>query len=355
MLNNFKKYFINVFFIFASFVYTNILALNEEIPNLNEETPNLNQEIPNYEEIAKDILTKHDFKDITTIGQGTEKIVFSGTKIENDEKKEMACSYFIPVKDPERRFLRELNLLQKLKHPNIIKYLGYIYDKPNKIYIIFTMRAENSLDYFLYHYYKELNIKHKLQISLGAIAAINMLHHNNLVHQDIKPDNFLYSCNKKIDFINIWLTDFTFTKNEEISEFFKGTIFYTPSENILIKSIDPNKQQKTYNISKAADIHSFGVTLYEIFYGKKFFKTIKKENKEEIKNMPIYENDTKKREPIIQLIANGVRPKLDDSVVQYPIINEIIEKCWNPDPDKRPNALDIFNALKKLYIEITDI
>ncbi len=355
MLNNFKKYFISVFFIFASFVYSNILALNQKVQNLNEETPNLNQEIPNHEEIAKDILTKHDFKDITKIGQGTEKIVFGATRIENDEKKEMACLYFIPANDPEKRFLRELNLLQKLKHPNIIKYLGYIYDKLNKIYIIFTIRAENSLHYFLCQYYKNLNIKHKLQISLGVIAAINMLHHNDLVHQDIKPDNFLYSYNKEADFINIWLTDFTFTKKEEVSEFFKGTIFYTPSENILIKSVDINKQQKTYNISKAADIHSFGATLYEIFYGKIFFRTIAKENEEEIKNMPIYKNDIKKREQIIQLIANGVRPKLDDSVVEYPIINEIIEKCWNPNPKKRPTSSEILICLKELYSRINDI
>ena len=338
MLRNFKKYLITIFFVFSIFS-SNVFGLN-----------NITIQEENYDNIIS-VLDKNEIEFVKKIGEGTEKIVFECAY----KNKEMACLYFKPDNGAKDRFLLELDLLRKFNHPNIIKYLKRLcYNKTNQFFI-FTELAQGSLQTLLDTYYKELSIKHKLQISLGAISAINYLHQNGIIHQDIKPGNFLYSYNKTLDFISTWLTDFTTIRKEGLSESFKGTTLYAPSENILIKSVDENIKQYIYEVTKNADIHAFGITLYKIFYGKDFIHQMMKENLEEIKKMTIYKNDIKKREPFIQLLANGIRPKLDDSVVEYPIINEIIERCWAKEPEDRPTSKEILRELKNLYIKITNI
>ena len=85
--------------------------------------------------------------------------------------------------------------------------------------------------------------------------------------------------------------------------------------------------ENEYNGEKA-DIYSFGMTLYSIIYNKIPF------------------NEIKQRTKIILEILRGKRPVLNDEN-ELKSLNELIKRCWDAEPDKRPNFEEITKILLK--------
>ena len=96
--------------------------------------------------------------------------------------------------DNYERFQREINILMKLDHPNIIK-LYEVFTAPNSLYLIMeeckggelfekiAERAENN------EMYSE---KDTAGIMKQLMSAIEYCHNNGIVHRDLKPENLLY-------------------------------------------------------------------------------------------------------------------------------------------------------------------
>ncbi|CAI2202152.1 10777_t:CDS:1, partial [Funneliformis geosporum] len=90
---------------------------------------------------------------------------------------------------------------------------------------------------------------------------------------------------------------------------------------------------KTY--TKAADIYSFGMILYEI-----------------ITELPPF-NDMPYNEVLAMKICQGLRPKFID-IKLPPFISQLIDRCLDADPLKRPTAdelNDLFETCDPFNIE----
>ncbi len=91
-----------------------------------------------------------------------------------------------------------------------------------------------------------------------AIAAVAVAHQRGVIHKDIKPDNFLFSEDRR----RLKLGDFGISsRKEEAASSINGTIGYVPPE--------------TYEgaaDTEARDVFALGVTLYELFTGTLPFK-----------------------------------------------------------------------------------
>ncbi|EXX57299.1 Ssk2p [Rhizophagus irregularis DAOM 197198w] len=81
---------------------------------------------------------------------------------------------------------------------------------------------------------------------------------------------------------------------------------------------------KPYN--QAADVYSFGMIMYYIATGRQPFANCAHDS-------------------VLALnICNGIRPEISEQEALKFYI-DLMKNCWNPDPDKRPSAIEI----KKLF------
>lgn len=165
----------------------------------------------------------------------------------------------------QQEWLAEILLLGKMRHPNLVKLLGYCAENGEGM-LVYEFLAKGSLDYHLFPELKEgetappkpLSWVTRLRIALDAAAGLAYLHENNVIHRDFKAPNILLdeNCNAK-------LTDFGLAKGADtdqthVTTRIMGTMGY----------LDP-KYMETGQLTKKSDVYAFGVMLLELLTGKR--------------------------------------------------------------------------------------
>lgn len=155
-------------------------------------------------------------------------------------------------------FTREINIMTKLDHPNIIK-LYEVYQTEMYIYLVMELCQGGELfDRIIANTEAEkaFTEKQAAEIFRQMMSAINYCHKNKIVHRDLKPENLL--CLTKDENSPIKVIDFGMSKifhsKENMSERV-GTAYYISPE--VIKGVYDEK----------CDIWSAGVILYVLLCG----------------------------------------------------------------------------------------
>ena len=153
------------------------------------------------------------------------------------------------------KFRREIDILMKLDHPNIIK-LYEVFEAPNSLYLIMEECQGGELfDKISEHIennemYSE---KNTAGIMVQVMSAIEYCHNNGIVHRDLKPENLLYlkkgnEENNPLKVIDFGLSQILETKKSLSSKV--GTPYYISPEILA------------GNYTEKCDIWSAGVILY---------------------------------------------------------------------------------------------
>ena len=199
--------------------------------------------------------------------------------------------------------MREIAILKKVNHKNIIKLYEIIYNnEKNKVYLILEyIEKGNILNYneeeeifninenFIKEnktieqsFYSEKEIKNIIrEISLG----INYLHHQGIIHRDIKPENILFNNNN-----NCKITDFnvsamlTNLNDDNIGKKVEGTNLFRAPETCILNEKDKNLR------GKPLDIWALGITSFIIAYRIFPFKLNKI-----VSPLELFENITKSK------------------------------------------------------------
>ena len=159
--------------------------------------------------------------------------------------------------------MREVNLMIKLDHPNIIK-LYEVYENDKSIYLIMELCTGGELfDRIVDNTENGVQFTEKQAANLfrQMMSAINYCHKNGIVHRDLKPENLLYL--NKEENSPIKVIDFGMSKRFDSAHFMSekvGTAYY----------ISPEVLQGKYD--EKCDIWSAGVILYIIICGYPCFK-----------------------------------------------------------------------------------
>jgi mitogen-activated protein kinase 1/3 len=173
-----------------------------------------------------------------------------------------------------KRILREVKLLRKLQHDNIITILDmYPPDHPDfdDIYIV-TDLMETDLHRVIYSK-QTLNEEHQQYFSYQILRGLLYLHSANVIHRDLKPANILVNKNCDLKICDFGLArGFGAEDDDPNLTDYVVTRWYRAPEVVLLAS----------EYTKSIDVWSVGCILCEligrkpIFTGKDHLDQIKK-------------------------------------------------------------------------------
>ena len=201
----------------------------------------------------------------------------------------------------------EISILRILKHPNIVKFYGYI--ETNSQLLI-------KMEYIKFGTLKRwINKREKITeeeasiILLRILSAIKYLHSKQICHRDIKPENIMLS--RENDLTSIKIIDFGLSAqnfDKLLNNNYCGTYIYMAPELI---------EKKLYFIS--VDIWSIGILMYILLNKGKH---------------PFYIKGDKK---------NGVAEKIKSGKFKMyenisPMARHLISKLLEPNPSWRYTA-----------------
>jgi serine/threonine protein kinase len=153
-----------------------------------------------------------------------------------------------------QRFKREAETLQKLDHPNIVKFLD-TFEHEGQYVIVMEYLPGGSLHDLIKK--GPIQVEHVRGITLELCDALVRSHHLNIIHRDIKPENVLLTEAGKPK-----LADFGVARLNEGTRMTRsgaqvGTPYYMSPEAWEGKTIDAQ-----------ADIWSLGVMFFEMLAGQ---------------------------------------------------------------------------------------
>ena len=178
---------------------------------------------------------KDDYDLITQLGKGSYGKVF---EVRHKKTKVIrACKYISKLKIKEQdlqRIRREINILKKADHPNIVK-IYEVYETKRSLYII--MEKCNGGELFdkiidKINKHKMFSEKEAAKIFLQIISAINYCHKNGICHRDLKPENILFLNKDNEENNSIKLIDFGLSQifdNKKLNSRV-GTAYYISPE-----------------------------------------------------------------------------------------------------------------------------
>lgn len=94
------------------------------------------------------------------------------------------------VKGNEQMVYDELEMLQKLKHPHIVKFVDW-FESRDKFYIVTQLATGGELFDRICEQGK-FTEKDAAETIKQILFAVDFLHRNQIVHRDLKPENLLY-------------------------------------------------------------------------------------------------------------------------------------------------------------------
>jgi serine/threonine protein kinase len=190
------------------------------------------------------------------LGEGAYSQVKEGTHIASGKVYAVKCikKDKLPPED-EADLLEEVQILQKLKHPNIIDIYQFYRNEKDFYYVIIEyMKGGELFDRIVSkQFYTEKEARDLCKILLDAVKYC---HDKDIVHRDLKPENLLMTSTN--DDANIKLADFGFAKflNGKMVSTQCGTPAYVAPEIL---------RNKPYGTS--VDMWSIGVIIYILLGG----------------------------------------------------------------------------------------
>uniref|UniRef100_A0A8C4WVB3 Mitogen-activated protein kinase kinase kinase 7 n=1 Tax=Eptatretus burgeri TaxID=7764 RepID=A0A8C4WVB3_EPTBU len=246
------------------------------------------------------------------VGRGAFGVVYRGKWRNTD-----VAIKEIDSESERKTFLIELRQLSRVKHRNIVKLYGAC---RNPVCLVMEFAEGGSL-YNVLHgsepvaSYKAAHaMSWCLQCALG-VAYLHSMKPKALIHRDLKPPNLLLVDDGRVlkicDFGTACDIQTHMTNNKGSAAWMAPEVF------------------EGSNYSEKCDVFSWGIILWEVITRRKPFDEI---------GGPAFR--------IMWAVHNGTRPPQVRNLPR-PLEN-IMTRCWDGDPSKRPSMEEIVRTMKQL-------
>ena len=198
---------------------------------------------------------------VSTIGKGGNAKVYEVRNKKTKDIRACKCLSKYNIKESDlQKCRREIQILMKADHPNIIK-LYEVFETQNSLYLIMEKCNGGELfDRIINHISSGKMYTEKIAANLifQIMSAVDYCHKNGICHRDLKPENILFlnqgnEINNSIKVIDFGLSQII---REEKLKSRVGTAYYVPPE--ILKG--------EYN--QKCDIWSVGIILCILLTGE---------------------------------------------------------------------------------------
>jgi hypothetical protein len=260
------------------------------------------------------------------LGVGGMGVVYLATYLKNG--KRMAVKVLPPEMCSNqklvRRFLREMSILSKLRHENIVRYYGGGKDKTQHFYAMEYMDGGSM----------ELVLKKKGRLSWEETVdnarqlalALEYAHNHGIIHRDLKPANLFMGKDGRLK-----LGDFGIARDTQATALTAagrtvGTYAYMAPEQISGKP----------PVSRKTDLYALGCVMFEMLTGK-----------------PPFVAPTAAEMLFAHLEQEP--PRVSEQALDCPVwLENVVDKLLEKDPDERYfDALALQVALDEVVEKVT--
>ncbi|XP_057474877.1 probable serine/threonine-protein kinase PBL8 [Actinidia eriantha] len=281
------------------------------------------------------------FRSDYILGEGGFGTVYKGYIDENVRVGLKSLPVAVKVLNKEglqghREWLTEVNFLGQLRHPNLVKLIGYCCEDDHRL-LVYEFMFRGSLENHLFRKATvPLSWATRMMIALGAAKGLAFLHNAErpVIYRDFKTSNILLDSDYTAK-----LSDFGLAKagpqgdETHVSTRVMGTYGYAAPEYVM-----------TGHLTARSDVYSFGVVLLELLTGRRSVD----------KTRPSKEHS----------LVDWARPKLNDKRKLLQIIDPRLENqyslraaqkacslayyCLSQNPKARPLMSDVVETLEPL-------
>ncbi|CAD8057194.1 unnamed protein product [Paramecium sonneborni] len=218
----------------------------------------------------------------------------------------------------ETQLANEIYFLQRLDHPNIIKFYE-VYQNNLYFYICMEYCAGGELHERIPKYSNAFTEKQTQQIAFKLLSAIAYIHEQGIIHRDIKPENILFSqkdLNSEPKIIDFGLAIKLEESLENKTLNCVGTPLYVAPEVI------------NGYYSEKCDLWSFGIVIFSMLCGyPPFYATDKKQLFQHIQQQDLI-FDSRHWNHLSKEIKSLIRRLLCKNPFLRPTAKECLKDSW---------------------------
>ncbi|XP_060672425.1 serine/threonine-protein kinase STY13 [Ziziphus jujuba] len=219
----------------------------------------------------------------------------------------------------EARFAREVAMISKVQHKNLVKFIGAC-KEPVMVIVTELLLGGTLRKYLLNMRPRSLDMGVAVGFALDIARAMECLHSHGIIHRDLKPENLLLTA----DYKTVKLADFGLAREESLTEMMTaetGTYRWMAPE--LYSTVTLRHGEKKHYTNKV-DAYSFAIVLWELIHNKLPF--------EGMSNL----------QAAYAAAFKNVRPSAENLPEDLALI---VTSCWKEDPNSRPNFSQIIQML----------
>ncbi|KAI3452112.1 hypothetical protein Pfo_008777 [Paulownia fortunei] len=248
---------------------------------------------------------------------------------------------FAAIKKMNGGVSKEINLLNKINHFNLIRLSGVSFNEGHW-YLVYEYASNGPLSDWIHDKSEEktMNWNKRLQIALDVAAGLNYLHRYTSpphIHKDLNSSNVLLDRDFRAKIANFGLARSTEGQEGQfaLTRHIVGTQGYMAPEYLENGIVSPK-----------LDVYAFGVLMLEILTGKEVSQLHEEVNMQLSEVLiPVLSEDGGQENP-----RNLMDPSLQG---KYPpdlalVLFRLIDNCLKKDPSDRPNMDDIFQSLSRI-------
>ncbi|KAM7513530.1 hypothetical protein LguiA_003113 [Lonicera macranthoides] len=235
-----------------------------------------------------------------------------------------------------REWLTEVIFLGQLRHPHLVKLIGYCCEDEHRL-LVYEYMPRGSLENQLFRRYSvSLPWSTRMKIALGAAKGLAFLHEAEkpVIYRDFKASNILLDSDYTAK-----LSDFGLAKDgpgedeTHVSTRVMGTQGYAAPEYVM-----------TGHLTAASDVYSFGVVLLELLTGRRSLDKSRPHREQNLAEWarPLLK-DTRKLSRIMD-------PRLEGQYSEEGALKAaaLAYQCLSHRPKLRPTVTSIVKTLEPL-------